>query len=275
MIYDLTDLLDLHIHTRPDVQPRMLDDIQAATAAKTAGMRAILIKSHVVPTAGRACIAERTVGGVRVFGALVLNQEVGGFNPAAVETAIRMGAKVIWMPTRSAKNMHRRAGRRGGLTVFRRDGSIAPIIHQILQLIREANIVLATGHLSASESVALVSLANAAGLRKIVVTHPEAEFIRMPTSTQAELAAHGVYFERCFVDTLPSMDCATSIEEISAQIRALGCRSTVLSTDLGQPGNPEPIEGLSSYLASLATTGFTQSEIFQMAGENPAFLMDL
>ena len=62
MIYDLTDLLDLHIHTRPDVQPRMLDDIQAATAAKTAGMRAILIKSHVVPTAGRACIAERTVG---------------------------------------------------------------------------------------------------------------------------------------------------------------------------------------------------------------------
>ena len=125
MIYDLTDLLDLHIHTRPDVQPRMLDDIQAATAAKTAGMRAILIKSHVVPTAGRACIAERTVGGVRVFGALVLNQEVGGFNPAAVETAIRMGAKVIWMPMRSATNMHHRPGRRGGLTVFRRDGSIA------------------------------------------------------------------------------------------------------------------------------------------------------
>ena len=275
MEYDLNNVIDLHIHTQPDIQPRLLDDLQAAGEAKTAGMRAILIKSHVVPTAGRATIAEKAVGGIRVFGGLALNSAVGGLNPDAVVAAIGMGAKMIWMPTRSARSMFRRAGLEGGITIFDEKDKILPVVGGILESIRQADISLATGHLSVSESVALVRMAKAMGLRKIVITHPESELIRMPLEVQQELDGPGIYFERCFVDTTQSMHCATSIEEISDRIRKVGFASTLLSTDLGQPINLPPVEGMAAYLAAMRAAGFSKKEIFRMASENPATLMDM
>jgi hypothetical protein len=275
MEYDLSGLIDLHIHTQPDVQPRLLDDLQAAQEAKTAGMRAILIKSHVVPTAGRAAIVEKAVTGFCVFGGLVLNSAVGGLNPDAVEAAISMGAKVIWMPTRSARSMFHRAGLQGGITIFDERNLVLPVVGAILECIRQADIVLATGHLSVSESVALVRKAKAMNLRKIVVTHPESELIRMPLEVQMDLSGPGVYFERCFVDTTQSMNYATSIEEIGERIRQVGFESTLLSTDLGQPINPPPVQGMAAYLAALKSASFGIREIYRMAGETPATLMGM
>lgn len=275
MEYNLSGMIDMHIHTQPDIQSRLLDDIQAAREAKNAHMRAILIKSHVVITSDRAAIAEMVVGEIKVFGGLVLNYASGGFNPDAVEAAIKMGAKVIWMPTRSAKNMFSPAGLKGGLSLFQEDGTILPIIHTILEQIKQAEIMLATGHLSVDETIALVRLAKNKNLSKIVVTHPEAEFINMPVNVQQELCAKGVYFERCFVDTTPMMRHATSIDEIGQHIHQVGVESTVLATDLGQPENPSPVEGLATYLVSLAKFGFTEKEISMMANQNPAFLLGL
>ena len=275
MEYDLNGLIDLHIHTQPDVQPRLLDDLQAAEEAKKARMRAILIKSHVVPTAGRAAIAEKVVGGFRVFGGLVLNSAVGGLNPDAVEAAISMGARVIWMPTRSARSMFQQAGLQGGITIFNDRDLILPVVGAILECIRQADIVLATGHLSVSESIALVKMAKGIKLRKIVVTHPESELVRMPLEVQQDMSGPGVYFERCFVDTTQLMNCATSIEEIGERIRRVGFESTMLSTDLGQPINPPPVQGMAAYLAALKLAGFSETEIYRMAGENPATLMDM
>jgi hypothetical protein len=275
MEYDLTGTIDLHIHTHPDVQPRLLDDIQVAEAAKRAGMRAILIKSHVVLTADRASIAEKVVEGIRVFGGLVLNQAVGGLNLDAVEVAIQMGAKVIWMPTRSAQHMSHWTGNGGGLSIFDQEQAILPVVHEILDRINQANIALATGHLSVAESVALVRLAKAMKMKKIIITHPESTLIRMPVEIQQDLHGPGVFFERCFVDTTPSMNYGTSIEEIGSLIRAVGIDSTFLSTDFGQVVNPAPVAGMSAYLASLRATGFTEFEISKMAGQTPAFLIDL
>jgi len=275
MTYDLSGVIDLHLHTQPDVQPRLLDDLQAAQQAKKAHMRAILIKSHVAPTSGRAAMAEKAVGGIRVFGSLALNAAVGGLNPDAVEAAIGMQAKVIWMPTRSARAMFQRAGREGGITIFNEQERIFPVVGEILENIRQADIVLATGHLSVSESMALVRMARAMGLRKIIITHPESELIRMPLEIQRELSGPGVYFERCFVDTTQSMNCATSIEEIGEHIRRVGFGSTLLSTDLGQPINPSPVQGMAAYLAALKAGGFSDKELCRMASENPATLMNM
>ncbi len=273
--YELSGVIDLHIHTKPDINPRLLDDIQASLAAKSAGMRGILIKSHVVPTADRASIAEMVVAGIRVFGGLVLNKAIGGFNVDAVETAIQTGAKIIWMPTHSAQSMFRRSGKEGGLTVFGEDGSILPVIHEILERIKHANIALATGHLAVDESAALVRLARSMRLQKIIITHPESNLIRMPLDMQQELNGPGVYFERCYLDLIPSKDSGTTIEEIGRHIRATGCDSSFLSTDLGQPGNPSPVEGMSKFSSSLRTIGFTDSEINKMACTTPALLMDM
>jgi len=275
MEFDLSGVIDLHIHTQPDVQPRLLDDIQAARQAKEAGMKAILIKSHVSLTSDRATIAEHVVGGIKVYGGLTLNQAVGGLNPDAVNAAIQMGARVIWMPTRSARHIYQRAGKEGGLSIFHEDSSIMPAVHIILEQIKQADIMLASGHLSIEETVALVRLAKSKNLQKIVITHPEAAFIDMPVPVQQELSNPGVYFERCFVDTTTLMHQTTTVEAIGLHIRQVGVESTVLSTDLGQIGNPTPVEGMRAYLNSLMEFGFSKKEITLMASQNPAYLSGL
>jgi len=272
---DLTGLIDLHIHSAPDVQPRFGDDLAVVSQARQAGMRAVLLKSHVVPTPDRAAIAEKVIGEIRVFGGLALNASVGGFNPAAVEAALRMGAKEIWMPTRSAAHVLRQEGKPGGLSVLDESGRLLPAVHQIIDLVVEAGAMLGTGHISPEESKVLVSAAVQRGARKVLVTHPEASFIRMPLELQASIAQDGVYFERCYVDTTPLMRSLVSVAQIAHAIRSVGVHATVLSTDFGQVGNPAPVEGMRAYLAGLSGEGFSPDEIRTMAGETPAHLLDL
>lgn len=273
--FDLGGLIDMHIHTAPDVRRRSCDDVEAVRAAKKAGMRAILIKSHVTLTADRAIMAEKVVGGMRVFGGLALNECVGGLNPTAVEVALKIGAKEIWMPTHSAAHELRQEGKDGSISIFTENGEIRPEVYEIVDLVHQANAILATGHISVEESVALVRLAHERGLRKIVVTHPEAPFIRMPAETQAEIVGKGVFFERCYVDTTPAMDCSVTIREIAATIRQVGVESTVLTTDFGLATLPLPVDGMREYLAKLTAEGFNLREIRCMAAENPAFLLDI
>jgi hypothetical protein len=93
------------IHAAPDIVPRLLNDFELAEAARAAGMAAIVLKSHHMLTADRAQIAQKAFPEVKVFGGLALNLPAcGGLNPEAVKVAIRMGAKVIWLPTLSAAN---------------------------------------------------------------------------------------------------------------------------------------------------------------------------
>ena len=69
--------IDIHIHSAPDIFPRVVNDIDAAMMAKEQGMRAILIKSQLYCTAERAEIASMQTG-LQCFGGLVLNYFVGG-----------------------------------------------------------------------------------------------------------------------------------------------------------------------------------------------------
>ena len=271
---DLSGLIDLHIHAAPDVRPRYADDVDLVTAAARAGMRAVLLKSHVTLTADRASISEKVVGGIRAFGGLVLNTQVGGFNPAAVEAALQMGAKQIWMPTMDSAHHRRYEGKPGGLTIFTDEGRIRPEVHEIIELVREADVILGTGHLAIEETAALVRLARQRGLRKIVVTHPEARFIRMPVEAQMEMAAEGVFFERCYIHDMARPGVAAGAE-IAAQIRKVGVDSTVLATDFGQAHNPAPVDGMRAYITALNAQDFTNQELRHMASENPAHLLGL
>ena len=90
--------VDIHIHSAPDVYPRLLNDVELALSAKENGMRAILVKNHYFETAGRARLAS-DVADFPVFGGIALNLTNGGLNKHAVKMALKMGAKQVWMPT--------------------------------------------------------------------------------------------------------------------------------------------------------------------------------
>jgi hypothetical protein len=270
---DLSGLIDMHMHTAPDVRPRLLDDVEAAQQAAAAGMRAIVLKSHVTLTADRATLAQKAEPGVRVFGGVALNYEVGGLNPEAVNAALLMGGRVIWMPTFSANNHLHAHGGPPGVRVAA--GSyLIPAVGDILDLIKQHNAILATGHLAVAETMLLVQAARAAGLKRIVVTHPELPMIAMPAAVQEELSEAGVFFERCFCSTTPGGG-NVPLASILADIKRVGPSSTIMATDFGQAHNPPPVAGFRSYIAAVIDAGFSWAEVRRMCRDNPACLLDL
>ena len=85
-------VIDMHVHSHPDVFGRNMDDIDVAQLAKSKGMRGILLKNHVSETASRAALVMKVVPGIDVLGGIVLNKAVGGINPDAVEWMHRVTA---------------------------------------------------------------------------------------------------------------------------------------------------------------------------------------
>ena len=236
-------------------------------------MRAILIKSHWTLTADRAAIAEKVVGGIRVFGGLALNTTVGWLNPRAVEVALQMGAAQIWMPTLDLAGPG--GYRRPGPIILHKDGTVRPEVFEILDLIRDADAILGSGHLAVSETIKLVLLARERGVRKILVTHPEAHFIEMPIAVQQELRDLGAYFEHCYNGAAPDEGDGQGLARIAQRIREVGIESTILSSDYGQADHPAPTAGLAAYLTGLHAQGFSWLDLRRMAGDNPAELLGI
>jgi len=267
--------VDLHVHSAPDVDVRRFNDIELAQEAARAGMQAILIKSHQNSTVERAWLVSKWIPGIRVFGGIVLNETVGGLNPSAVRLAVKMGAKQVWMPTRSARNHRRYEGLEGGISVFDEQGRLFPVVDEILQAVSGSGCILGTGHLSQEETFALIGRARAVGGVRMLLTHPEWAPTFYSTEQQKLLAAEGdVMFERCFVSTTHLCG-FVPFETIERAIIDTGVGNTVLSTDLGQPDTPPPVEGMRQYAERLCASGFSVDDVRRMMQANPARLLGL
>ena len=66
-----------------------------------------------------------------------------------------------------------------------------------------------------------------------------------------------------------------SMEEMSLAIKRIGADSFILSSDLGQAGNPIPGEGLQMFAEMLVKNGIPISDIEKMVKVNPARLLGL
>ena len=269
----LEGAIDLHVHSSPDIDHRRYDDIELAREAARCGMAAILIKSHQGSTVERAYLVSRMITDIRVYGGIVLNDPVGGLNPAAVKVALQLGAKQVWMPTRSAANHRRHHGEVGGLSILNREGRLRSEVEEILELVAAAGCALGTGHLSPEESFVLVPRACKAGIRRILITHPEWPATHYSIAQQRELAAYApVMFERCFVSM--THRCGfVPLSVIERAIADIGVASTILSTDLGQPDTPPPAEGLLLYANQLRACGFSIDDLRVMMRDNPEKLL--
>ncbi len=264
--------IDIHAHAAPDpVAARRHDALDLARACRDAGMRAIVFKSHEYPTVPAAHVINRVVEGFTVYGAISLDDEVGGLNPAALEASARMGAAVVWMPTFCAAFWRRtRMNREDGITVLDEQGKLKPVVHELLDIVRAHDMVLATGHLGPEEQAALVPEARRRDIRT-VVTH--AEVTPVPVELTKQFSQAGAYVEHAYI-------CVTggrghSFASVAAMIREGGPEQAILSTDLGQAANPSPPEGLRMFIAGMLAEGFTDAEVERMVKRNPAALLGL
>lgn len=286
----LRGAVDLHIHAAPDIVPRLLDDLALARAARDAGMGAIVLKSHHMPTADRAQIAQTVVPELRIFGGLALNLPCcGGLNPEAVKVAIRMGAKIIWLPTLSAANHIEKTKTRvtGNLGVMSQgftprpvpvlgaDGGVRPELVEILTLIAEADILLASGHLSPPEIRTVVDAAVRAGVRKILVNHPELWLIGLSLEEQRALASKGALMEVCLRSATAPGHGEVSLKRLAERIAAVGAEHVVMATDYGQVDSPAAPEGMRWYIAQMLECGVPAEDIERMVKVNPRRLLGL
>ena len=288
----LVGAIDTHIHSAPDVLPRKFNDLELAQRFKARRMAGFVLKSHYICTADRATLVNQIVPEIQAFGAIALNNSVGGLNPLALDIAGRLGTKVVFLPSvDNANELENVSGQRdesklpywmsiaremralgiaGSWLNVTEDGVVTPATRQCLEIIAKHDMVLATSHIRPSEVLPVVKAAKEVGVQRIVITHPEFPTTLLSIPQQQELARLGVYFERCF--TTPNTG-KIAWEQVYANIRQVGPETTILATDLGQSNAPYPDEGLGMFATRLLDNGFSEAEVRTMVRDNASQLL--
>jgi hypothetical protein len=290
----LQGAIDLHAHAYPEFSLKMrgrVTEIEWARLARSAGMRAIVMKSQVFPTVERALMTRQVVAGLEIFGGITLNHTIGGLNPMAVEVAAELGGKVVWMPTWGSKNdlSHSRfyltrmsqyirsaaaavPGPEEGIEIVA-GGKLKPVVAEIIQIARDHGMAISSGHISVAESLVLVEACVQAGV-PFCLAHPFSRSVGASIEQQKEIAQRGGFIEHCFITAMP-MHQRLELKMIVEAIAAVGAEQTVLTTDAIQTWNPPPPELLRMYVASLLHLGIDESAIRRMIQINPAKILGL
>ena len=277
-------MIDLHCHSGPDTVARSVNDLQLVRVARAAGLRAVVLKNHYTMTADRAQLAMEEAPGMEVFGGIALNLSVGGINAEAVRRMVAMTGsrgRLVWLPTVDAENQVRFAKETRPSVAVVRDGKPVPALNDVFALIARHNLVLATGHSSADESLVIITAARAAGVTKILVTHAFAEAIRATPEKLQTLARLGAMLECTWLTHSPgaggaiNVGRAMPVAEGVTTMRSIGFEHFAISSDLGQANNPVPPEGLRLFVAALLAQNVSPAEIDTMARRNPARLLGL
>ncbi len=286
---DLSGVIDSHVHVYPEISlkvPNAADDHEWIREAAAAGMRAVCLKSHYWPTVDKAYTLGKWLPEIGVYGGIVLNATVGGFNPLAVQVAVENGAKVVWFPTWSAANdiekkgYSRRVASTYGaippphLSVVDSKGRLRVDVEKILQQIAQGKVALATGHLSVQESKVLIRAAREHGIDKIVFTHALTSMIDATIEEQQEIAALGATIEHCFVATQPKHQ-QLSPDRIVESIKAVGAEHCVISSDAVFAWNPTAPQMMRMFIAALTERGIQPQEIDWMTKRNPASILGI
>jgi len=280
--------IDMHVHSHPDVFGRSMDDIDVATLAKARGMRGILLKNHVANTADRAQIVMKVVPGIEVWGGIVLNNAVGGINPAAVEWMHRMyggRGRVVWLPSfDSDKHIKTLVDKDKSGILVAPNGVVTPQMEEVLKIVARENLLLATGHIHAEEVVAVTKKAREMGVKNIMVTHGLTNIPGLSMAQAKEVADMGAIIEVCYLQfmTGPNAQYAwmkhwseVSAKMVAEAVKQIGAKSLVLSTDLGQQGNMTHPDGMENMIAAMKGAGVSEADIDIMIRKNPAKLLGL
>lgn len=273
--------VDLHCHSGPSVMARLVDHIDALEEAGAAGMCAVLFKDHYYPTVPVAELIRARYAhlGVEPLGAIVLNNALGGFNAYAVEHALKMGSRVVWMPTVSAAN-HIREGHNKKLLVAKSEmlrpialsvlddhGALKREVLPILDLVAQYDAVLSCGHLHISEVWPLFEEARRRGCTRLLVNHPTYT-VGATLKDFPRLLDLGVYVEHSICMFIESRFRTFTPEDLKSYIEAAGVDRTFFGSDLGQENNPSPVEGFRQIIRLLQQLGYGDEDIRKMVSLN-------
>ncbi len=282
--------VDLHTHPGPSLMPRAVDHIQVVQQAAAAGMSAILLKDHYYPTMPIAhLINTHHAAGATAIGAIVLNNPLGGLNPSAVDYALKQGARVVWMATAHAQNHMDHEAKEGGLkfptnsrktvapvgaTLIDAQGAVRDEVKLILDLIAEQDAAVSGGHHHVRELFPFYEEAARRGVKRLFLNHPtyvnDCSFQDITA-----LVGMGVKMEHSICMFIPSKFYQMDQAHLRQVIEAGGVENTFFGSDLGQTGNPIPVEGFRQIIGMLLDLGYDEPAVRAMVSTNAKVLLDL
>jgi hypothetical protein len=182
--------------------------------------------------------------------------------------------KVVWMPTFDAENQVKFSKENRPFVSVSKNGQLLPEVRDVIALVAKNRLTLETGHSSPEEGLMIVKEARRQGVEHIIVTHAMAPPVRMTVPQMQEAARDGAFIEFVY-GNLIGANPAYKIGDFVQAIRAIGPASCILSSDLGQVGNPLHPDGLASFYDALRKAGVTQADIDIMSKTNPARALGL
>lgn len=284
---------DMHVHSGPALVARGVDHVEAVRACAEAGMRALVIKDQHVPSGNIAQIVQKYFvhedENFNVYGGLILGNTQGGINPAVVEAAIGYDTKIIWMPVLSSQYHKERTALMSSAatstlpkpkfplkfnppqTILDSCGKLLPQIGDILQLIADADIVLATGHINPKTEIPpLLDEAVKRGVKKIVITHPE--FFKDHTLEEMRAYSDAGFYVEHILATIYSKK--QTYDDLYTLIME-GGDNVIISSDLGQVGRPNPVAGLTAFVEEMQKRGMADKVLRRIMSENQRRLLNL
>jgi hypothetical protein len=277
----LTGSIDIHVHGGSDPFERLQLEDEILMDATKARMRAIVIKTWYTPSASRNQLLSKWLNQwasqnglepVKVFGGITLCHAVGGFNPIAVKHCLGFpNFKYVWMPM-SDSYYHQLVvfNRKGtGLKYLTEGGKIIPEVKEILRIIADNDLVLASGHYNYHETAPLMEEAKKLGVRRMEVVHPTIVHSRSTIPQMKALAKEGV---RIGVVGIASVNprYLEGIRYLFKIIREVGADNLIWGSDSGQIQNPTHIEGMRWFIKILLANGITKEEVEKIIKITPA-----
>jgi Family of unknown function (DUF6282) len=274
---DLQGAIDIHVHSNPDSVPRSVDGLEAAKLAAQHHMRGIVLKNHYTPTAALAYLARKQTPGLEIFGGTDLNLPVGGMNVHAVDYMAKMNGgygRMVWMSTFDSENQIRSGRSNEPFVKVSQNGELLQETKDVIAAIARHDFVLASGHVSAAEALMMFREGKRAGVKHMVATHGMAAPTLLSVEQAKQAIQDGAFIEFCG-GAVGGTAGKEKVDRFTAQIRAIGPDHVIVSSDLGQAGNPLPPDGLAQFIEMLRQRGFTDRELDVMTRKNPATLLGL
>lgn len=297
-------ILDMHVHVGPEFIRRRYSPASLAHEARSEGI-GVVMKNHFQPTTAWVSMIREPDDQVPLIGAVALNLGCGGIDSHGVRSALSgwktdttasdpdAGRFVVWMPTVCADAHLDLFQRRDmdllwgvdpkytmvieegdGLRITAPDGGLIGGLARALAMIAEYDLILASGHLDGAETQQLVKTARAAGVNRIVLTHPLWAATKLKPEEVATLYRdYGAYSELSFINLAMNGIDDLTIDDFVEVIRAVGAEGVILSTDCGQTFTPSVGDGWRIFLDLLREAGIGEDDLTQMAVVNPNKLL--